>query len=123
MTLRHLPVMFLVAASLGACKNIAPDADAAARIIDPTAASRAALQAAVNEELGTTVLLADDALTSTSLLIIERNPPQTMDNRASGRTLYPPIQFRLVKSGEQCILVDTRDESRKLLADTHCSAE
>jgi hypothetical protein len=34
-----------------------------------------------------------------------------------------PIRFRLVKSGDDCVLVDLRDESRHLLPDTTCAPE
>jgi hypothetical protein len=34
-----------------------------------------------------------------------------------------PIQFRLVTDGTNCILVDQRDASRHILADTRCVAE
>ena len=53
------------AMTLAACKNVAPDADQSAVIVDADAASRAALQQTVNAVLRTDVVLADDALTET----------------------------------------------------------
>jgi hypothetical protein len=121
--LRSLPAVCGLALALGACRNVAPD-EYPAVIVNPDDASRAALQAAVDKELRTHVLLADDALTTTSLLIIERNPPRSMDNpEPQGRITDLPTRFRLVGNGEDCILVDERDGSRQLLADTDCSAE
>ena len=112
------------AMTLTACKNVAPDADQAAVIVDPDAASRAALQHTVNTALHTDVVLADDALTETSVLIVERKIPQSIEGSpAQGRNMEMPIQFRLVTDGTNCVLVDQRDASRHLLTNTRCVAE
>ena len=112
------------AMSMSGCKNVAPDADQAAVIVNPDAASRAALQQTVNAALHTDVTLADDALTDTSVLIIERKMPQSIEGSpAQGRNMEMSIQFRLVTDGANCILVDQRDASRHILADTRCVAE
>lgn len=109
--------------TLGACKNVAPDADVPAVIVDADDASRAALQNAVNDILGTEALLAADALTGSSTLIIERRVPRSIEGSpAAGRTMDPPIQLRLVTDGRNCVLVDGRDGSRHLLVDTVCAA-
>jgi len=106
------------------CKNVAPDTDQAAVIVDPDAASRAALQETVNAVLHTDITLADNALTDTSALTIERKIPQSIEGSpAQGRNMEMPIQFRLVTDGTNCILVDQRDASRHMLADTRCVAE
>ena len=110
--------------SIVGCKNVAPDADKAAVIVNPDAASRAALQETVNTILHTDVALADDALTETSILVIERKVPQSIEGSpAQGRNMEKPIQFRLVANGSECILIDQRDLSRAVLADTACSVE
>ena len=67
------------AVAMAACKNVVPDADQPAVITDPDDASRAALQQTVNAVLRTDVMLADDALTETSVLIIERRVPQSIE--------------------------------------------
>jgi fructose-1,6-bisphosphatase/sedoheptulose 1,7-bisphosphatase-like protein len=114
----------VIAMSCAACKNVAPDADQAAVIVNPDAASRAALQATVNAALHTDVRLADDALTETSILIIERKVPQSIEGSpAQGRNMEMPFQFHLVRNGSECILIDQRDLSRTVLADTVCSVE
>ncbi len=78
----------------------------------------------VNEALGTEVMLADTALTDSSLLLIERWPPGTMDNPVpQGRILEKPIRFRLVINGLDCVLIDQRDGARYLLENTTCEAE
>ena len=103
---------------------MATDNDVPARISNPSAASRAALQHAVNDALNTEVLLAADALTSSSILVIERNPPKSMQSQpATGRNMDPPIRFQLVLNDSACILIDTRDTTRHLLENTTCVAE
>jgi hypothetical protein len=126
MTIRSWAMGVLVAGVAGglvACQTVATDADQSAIISAPNEASRAALRLAVNTALNTNVTLADDALTDTDLLVIEHTPPQSIaGSPAGGRTMDAPIQFRLVINDGECVLVDQRDESRYLLANTHCTA-
>lgn len=117
-------ILVAILAAVAGCKNVAPDSGQPAIIVDPDDASRASLQQTVNTALGTEVLLADDALTATSLLVIERNPPQSMDSvPAQGRNMGTPIQLRLVSDGSACILIDQRDGSRHMLENTNCVVE
>ena len=110
--------------ALAGCQTMATANDVPARITNPSAASRAALQNAVNDALHTNVMLADDALTSSSNLSIERSPPRSMQGQtATGRNMDPPIRFRLVMNDAVCILIDTRDETRYPLDNTTCIAE
>ena len=123
MVRRHLLVVAL-AVGVAGCRTVATDHDKAARIIDADERSRAALQHAVNDALNTEVKLADDALTESSLLIIELSPPRGMRAMPTqGRNMGDPIQFRLVINRDDCILIDQRDRSRYLLEDTKCKAE
>ncbi len=111
-------------AILAGCQTMATGTDVPARITNPSAASRAALQNAVNDVLHTEVLLAASALTTSSILVIERNPPRSIQNQAAtGRNMDPPMRFHLVLNNSECILVDQRDESRHRLEDTTCAAE
>jgi len=106
------------------CQTLVTDTDVAARITNPTGDSRKALQSAVNDALGTNVTLAGNALTDSSVLTIERNPPGSMENLpAQGRNMDGPMQFRLVLDDGDCVLIYTADDSRWTLADTHCIAE
>jgi len=106
------------------CQTLATDSDVAARITNPTDDSRKALQSAINDALGANVTLADDALTDSSVLTIERNPPRSMENLpAQGRNIDMPMQFRLVLDDGDCVLIFTADDSRRTLADTNCIAE
>lgn len=111
-------------AVVAGCKNVAPATDQPAVIVNPDAASRAALQAVVNTALQTEVALADDALTKSSLLVIERRIPPTFEGSAAGgRTMEPPIQFQLVVNGAECALIDQRNQVRSVLENTACEAE
>jgi hypothetical protein len=107
---------------LAACRSDAVQPDQPARIVDADDASRAALRAAVNSELNSDVLLAADALTDSDLLIVDRRKTDRIGAPgAQGRIMeHRPIHFRLVLSGDDCVLVDTRDQSRTLLKDTRC---
>ncbi len=109
---------------LAGCKTTAMSSEFPALIIDPDDASRAALQAAVNAAMHTKVLLAADALTETSTLVIDRRSADTIDNTAAqGRIMETPLQLHLVSNGTDCILVDPRNDSRQVLENTSCVAE
>jgi len=113
-----------LAVGVTGCRAVATEHDRAARIVNADDNSRAALQRAANDALNTNVTLADNALTESSLLIIERSPPRSMQNLPTqGRNMDVPIQFRLVINRDDCILIDQRDRSRYLLEDTRCEAE
>lgn len=109
---------------LSGCQTVDTDDDRPARIVNADADSRAALQAAVDEALGVRVTLKDDTLISSSLLTIERWPKGTIDNPVpQGRILEKPIQFYLVINGSDCVLIDQRNGSRRVLLNTTCKAE
>jgi hypothetical protein len=113
-----------LAVGVTGCRTVATEHDRAARIVNADDNSRAALQRAVNDALNTNVTLADNALTESSLLTIERSPPRSMQNLPTqGRNMDVPIQFRLVINRDDCILIDQRDRSRYLLEDTTCETE
>jgi len=120
----RLILTIAVAATISACQTVVADFDHSARIVNADNSSRAALRATVNSILNTEVTLADSALTDSSLLTIERDPPRTMDNpNPQGRIMEMPIQFRLVANGTDCILIDQRDRGRYILENTDCAAE
>ena len=124
MALKPGAVIAGIALVMVGCQTLASGEDVVARITNPTDYSRAALQNTVNDALNTDVALADDALTDSSVLTIERNPPRSMQSPpAQGRNMDTPIQFRLVLNGSDCILIDQRDNSRYLLEKTTCAAE
>lgn len=114
----------LATIGLCGCQTIVADIERPARIVDADAASRAALQAAVNDAFGRDVRLADTALTDSSELLIEISPPGTMQNPVPvGLDLGKPFRFQLVKSGDDCVLVNRQDDSRQVLANTRCEPE
>jgi len=110
---------------ISGCQTMNAAADVPALITAPDDASRAALRETISAIFGgLNVPLADDALTRTSLLLIERNLRGSLEAPpATGRVMEEPIRFRLVKSGDDCVLVDLRDQSRHLLPDTTCAPE
>ena len=94
---------------------------APAAIMESTPAGRTDIEQAVAAALGKDVLIADDALTESSVLIIERRIPRTMEGRiGSGRILDPPETFRLVLEGDQCVLVHDRTGESYPLENARC---
>ncbi len=110
---------------IAGCQTLTAESDMPALITDPTDESRAALENALSEAFhDTEVTLADDALTQTSLLTIEVGARRTIENPPlRGRVLEEPTQFRLVKNGNDCVLIDLRDQSRHKLENTTCEPE
>ena len=107
------------------CQTMSASADVPAVITQPDDASRAALQSTISSLFGDqNVMLADGALTQSSLLLIEHGPRGSLNNPpATGRVLEAPLRFRLVKNGNDCVLIDLRDDSRHVLANTRCTPE
>ena len=121
----RIAVVGWVALVVAGCQTMNTDNDVPAVIVDADDASRAALRATMNGLfMGQDVLLADDALTSSSTLPIEFGARDSLEYQPlSGRVVTEPLRFRLVRNGNDCILIDPRDESRHLLADTRCVPE
>ncbi len=116
---RRLHFASLWLASLWA---VTSNADPAA-IMDPTPAGHADIERAVAAALGTEVLIAEDALTTSSVLTIERRTPRTMEGRvATGRVLDPPEVFQLVLDDDRCVLVHRRTGEPYPLENVRCHA-
>lgn len=99
-----VPALVLV---LTGCRTDAVAAEGVPALLrDPDAQTRADLQRVVSEALGgAEVLLSDDALTESSLLIIERRRHvDAAGRRVMGRDLSAPDRFLLIKQGERCLL-------------------
>ena len=109
---------------LVACQAPATQPDVAAVLVNPTPQSRSQLAKAVNEMLGvSSVTLADDALTRSSVLSIERTPAHDADGvRITGRDYGKPHTFTLIKNDEGCVLVSARDGRRFVLTEATCQA-
>ena len=108
-----------------ACNMNAMHEDRPARIVNPTAESRAELRHIVSEMLsGAEVMLSDDALTESSVLVVERSRIRSIDNPPlSGRDLGRPERFQLVTTGRQCVLIRESNQARHELFEAECMAE
>ena len=114
--------IFIAAAVLAACQTTGDNYDRQALLVNMDDARRASLQATVNEAVGGEVTLSDAALTDSSVLTIENVPPRSIDHPSPhGRVLEVPIQFRLVKNGQDCVLIDQRDRSRHVIPGVECA--
>jgi hypothetical protein len=86
-------------------------------------ASQAALRSAVSQALDApSVQLADDALTTVSVLIIEPVRVRDAGGRLmQGRETRAPEELRLQKRGEECVLVQVRTSRELVLQGASCS--
>jgi hypothetical protein len=113
--------------SLGACWTppIGAPVETPAVIVEPTAESRAALAKAVSTAMnGAPVALADDALTRSSTLVIERVRPRDASGRPlDGRDVGVPERFTLLKRGERCVLLNEGTGRELVLERTVCAAD
>jgi hypothetical protein len=107
---------------LVACHSRLQANDLPAVIDSPTPAGRAELVNVISKALnGPEVTLADDALTNSSTLIIERKQLRDIRGRIdSGRVMEAPEIFDLVINGSSCVLIHRQDESRYDLKETVC---
>lgn len=110
---------------IGGCRTPAADPDTPALIAWPTEASRAELRSTLSGLFGgREINLADDALTNSSLLVLQHTRQQQFDGQqALGRDVTKPFRFQLIKQADNCFLVDLRDGRRYLLAETVCVPE
>jgi hypothetical protein len=110
--------------SAGACRTAQARPDVPAVITEPTSQTRAELVQAVSAALGgSTVTLADDALTRDDKLVVERKRQLDPNGlRVNGRDLGRPETFRLMKNGTDCVLVHENSGRRFPLAQTACAA-
>jgi hypothetical protein len=125
MNYRIIALLGSIAVIAAACKTNSVHEDRPALIVNPTAQGRAELRRAVSDMLhGADVSLADDALTTSSVLIVERSHSRSLDNPPlSGRDLGQPERFQLVTAGTQCVLVHESDQARYELLEAECVAE
>jgi hypothetical protein len=130
----RLAVLLVLAAACKSAPESQPAPEAApgaqrvpegplAHIVNPSPQSRAALAQAVRDALdGVPVMLAEDALTRESTLILERPAHRDPEgHRAQGRELGRPERFTLYKSGGDCVLVHERTGRRMPLVATECA--
>jgi hypothetical protein len=110
--------------SASGCTVASARAEVPAVLVDSTAASRAELLKVIQQALHRTIIvLADDALTHDSELIVEPSQPRDAQGRyLDGRETRVPDHFRLVRSGSQCVIVHVETKKRWVLHDSHCVA-
>jgi hypothetical protein len=108
----------------GACATPAAPAERPAVIVQASAAGHAELLRTVREALGeASVTLADDALTHSSVLLIERSRQRdAAGQRLNGRELQMPDRFDLRTRHSQCLLVHERTQRRWTLRESRCAA-
>jgi hypothetical protein len=108
----------------GPCRTVPARQDVPAVITQPSASSRAELQQAVSAALnGASVTLRDDALTREDTLIVERIRHRDPNGLlVEGRDMGKPERFHLVKSGNDCVLVQESTGRRFALSQTTCAA-
>ena len=122
--MRAVVSAFLVAA---ACQSIGSDepADVAALRVGSTPASMAEIRDRVEKALpGRGILLASDAFTKSSLLVIERRRHERLEGAlVTGVADEAPHRFRLILDGGRCELVHLNTGRRHALTRTRCRAE
>jgi hypothetical protein len=122
-TLRRFMVVIALLAGAHAC--VAPNAaDTPGVLVEPDDAARAELAGIIAAAVGSdTVLLADDALTTTSWLVIERAVPRGLSSPPIGeRSLETPSRFRLFVVDTRCVLEHEGDGRRWTLTQSRCRA-
>ena len=125
MAMRNLGILVVLIAQFTGCAHQPVDVDVPATITNPSKATYQELEQILSTALkGMPVILADDALTKSDRLIIERKmqfDPQ--GNPIMGRELGTPYQFRLVKRNNTCILVNATSGDRWPLVKAKCTTE
>lgn len=123
--LRYLLIASTCLFALLACKNGTMQQDVPALVSEPGPESRAELQGLVSTALGgVDVLLAQDVLSESSVLVVERQARRDpQGNRLPGRDLSTPERFQLLLSGDRCILHQQSSGKRWELQKTRCIPE
>ena len=121
---RRLWAWIPVAATLAACSGNRVNPDVAALRINPDAGSKNEIENVVSSALnGVDIMIADDALTRESVLIIERGMRRRIDGPPElGRDLGRPAHFQLVVDARRCFLVHEETGLRWMLNATECIA-
>jgi hypothetical protein len=110
--------------SLPACAVLPDSRGTPAVIADPTAESLRELAGIIRQALGDVpVTLANDALTTSNTLSLERARPRDPEGRLlNGRELTRPETFELFKRGPRCVLVQSKTGREWMLHHVQCVA-
>ena len=110
-----------------ACQSVGSDepTDVSALVAESTPASTTEIRDVVEKALpGRDILLANDAFTKSSLLVIERRHHERLEGTlSSGAADEAPHRFRLVLDGKKCEIVHLNSGKRHALNQTRCRAE
>jgi len=109
-------VLFLSGCTVSSSAGPAPPL-----VLESSAQSRMALERGVATLLGRQVMLANDALTEDSTLVIERVAQRDPSGRKiETRVEFGPEIFRLRMQGTQCLLVRQRTQQSVVLDNVRC---
>lgn len=125
MSLFRFSAVLISAAVLAACAGRPAQGPVPARLSNVDDATRAVLANAVAQALeGRDVLLAPDALTASSQLLLDPARPRDASGRVlQGRETRTPESFRLMKVGDECVLKHERTAKEYVLQGVRCEAE
>lgn len=115
-------LMLVTAVQFAACIQPPVASEMPAVIDNPDAAGRAELLATVRKALGdVAVTLADNALTESNVLLIERVPRRNASGLLlNGRDLGRPQGFHLYLSGAHCVLKQDGTDRNWVLQRSKC---
>lgn len=108
-----------------ACGAPVMQPDLPALVTNPGPETRQEIEQTVATALnGTNITLAEDVLTKTSVLVIERGMQRDINRPPElGRDLGRPYRFQLVMNGSHCMLVDQQTMQHWPLANVECVKE
>lgn len=123
MTRKYLLPLLL--ALFAGCSTSAIQADIPALLTNPGPDTREEIEQSISAALdGAEITIAEDALTRSSTLIIERGMKRSIDRPPElGRDLGRPDHFQLVIDGPQCVLVHASTGLHWILKNSECVAE
>jgi hypothetical protein len=110
---------------IAGCGKPVMQADAPALLTNPGPQTLQELEQTISSALnGAKTTLAADALTKTSVLVIERRRQEGIGRVPEpGRDMGRPYRFQLVIRGAQCLLVDQQSGIQWPLTDVECIRE
>jgi hypothetical protein len=125
MTMRRIAIMSCLIMLIAACRELNEQVHVPALLTNPGFGTMQEIEQTVSAALNvTSVTLAEDVLTETSLLVIQHAPQYSIERPPElGRDLGRPYRFQLVTDGAQCTLMDMQSEQRWLLKSAKCIAE
>ena len=120
----RMRAMALATVTAAACQGIGSDDatdDVPALLIDPTAATTTELRGVIETVLpGRRILLADDALTKSSLLIVDRRRHQRLEGPLAGVADETPHRFQLIVRDSKPASANSDGQTRAPATATAC---